>query len=173
MHSCRGVPCWNVPGVLERCASLHLLRARASRLHAALPPPGGAGVAPARRTITSWGRGHLARMPHGHLLGAWASRPHAALPLPGAVGIAPARRTATSWGRGRRARTPHCHLLGTRASCLHAALASPWSAGVSPVYSGDPLPERGHLDLDCPTKARRSRPMATSADGERTLLLKR
>jgi len=165
----------------------HLLGTRASRLHAALPPPGGAGVAPARRAVTSWGRGRLACTPHGHLLGTRASCPHAARPSPGSVGISPACRTAISWerghlarmppchflGRGHRARTPPCCLLGARASCLHAALASPWSAGVSPVYSGDPLPERGHLDLDCPTKARRSRPMATSADGERTLLLKR
>ena len=165
----------------------HLLGARASRPHAARSPPGDAGVSPARRTVTSWGRGHLARMPHGHLLGAWASRPHAARPSPGSVGISPACRPATSWGvgiaparrpaasweRGRLACTPHCHLLGTRASRPHTALPPPGGAGVSPVYSGDPLPERGHLDLDCPTKARRSRPMATSADGERTLLLKR
>ena len=173
MHSCRGVPCWNVPGVLERCASLHLLGARASRLHTALPPPGGAGVAPACRTATSWGRGRRARTPHCHLLGTRASRPHTALPPPGGAGVAPARRAVTSWGRGRLACTPHGHLLGTRASCPHAARPSPGSVGISPVYSGDPLPERGHLDLDCPTKARRSRPMATSADGERTLLLKR
>ena len=169
MHSCRGVPWlfWNVPGVLERCASLHLLRARASRPHAARTPPGDAGVAPARRTDTSWGRGRLARKPHGQLLGARATRPHAAQPRPGGAGFAPARRPAASWGRGRRARTPHCHLLGTRASRPHTALPPHGGAGVSPVYSGDPF------DLDCPTKARRSRPMATSADGERTLLLKR
>jgi hypothetical protein len=136
-------------------------------------PPGSVGISPACRPAASWERGHLARMPHGHLLGAWASRPHAALPLPGGVGIAPARRPAASWERGRLACTPHCHLLGTRASRPHTALPPPGGAGVSPVYSGDPLPERGHLDLDCPTKARRSRPMATSADGERTLLLKR
>jgi hypothetical protein len=120
MHSCRGVPWlfWNVPGVLERCASLHLLGAWASRPHAALPPPGSVGISPACRPATSRGRGRRACTPHCHLLGARASRPHAALLPPGSAGVLPARRTATSWGRGRRAHTPHCHLLGARASRL-------------------------------------------------------
>ena len=108
-------------------------------------PPEGAGISPARRTATSWGRGRRAHTPHCHLLGTRASRPHTALPPPGGAGVAPARRAVTSWGRGRLACTPHGHLLGTRASCPHAARPSPGSVGISPACRTAISWERGHL----------------------------
>jgi len=108
-------------------------------------PPEGAGISPARRTATSWGRGRRAHTPHCHLLGTRASCPHAARPSPGSVGISPACRTAISWERGHRARMPPCHFLGAWASRPHAALLPPGDAGVAPARRTATSWGRGHL----------------------------
>jgi hypothetical protein len=64
IHSCQDAPWsfWNVPGALERCASLHRPGARASRSRAALRLITGARGGRAR-PCTAWVRERRARVP--------------------------------------------------------------------------------------------------------------